>query len=216
MSFKNKKYTIIKSAISKELADFAYQYLLLKRKVARTLFDNNFIPPFETMFGVWNDKQVPETYSHYADILMETLLEKVKPIMEEKTQLKLLPTYAYARIYKKDDVLKRHKDRMSCEISTTMNLGGDPWPIYLEPNKNVGIPGENGCTFKSTNPGIKVDLEPGDMLVYSGCILEHWREKFEGDNCAQVFLHYNNIETQGETNKYDGRPHLGLPSDLKK
>jgi len=214
MSFEKKKYIVIKSAISKELADFAYQYFLLKRKVARSLFDNNWIPPFETMFGVWNDKQVPETYSHYADILMETLLEKVKPIMEEKTQLKLLPTYAYARIYKKDDILKRHKDRMSCEISTTMNLGGDPWPIYLEPNKNVGIPGENGCTFKSTNPGIKINLEPGDMLVYSGCILEHWREKFEGDNCAQVFLHYNNIETQGETNKYDGRQHLGLPKDL--
>ena len=32
MSFKEQKYTVIKSAISKELADFAYQYLLLKRK----------------------------------------------------------------------------------------------------------------------------------------------------------------------------------------
>ena len=36
--------------------------------------------------------------------------------------------------------LKRHKDRFSCEISTTMNLAGDPWPIYLSPNENVGIP----------------------------------------------------------------------------
>ena len=215
LDFKQHKYTIIKSAISKELANFAYQYFLLKRKVARTLFDANWIPPFETMLGVWNDEQVPETYSHYGDILMETLLEKVKPIMEEKTGLQLLPTYAYARIYKNGDVLKRHKDRISCEISTTMNLGGDPWPIYLEPNKNVGIPDENGCTAESTNPGVKVDLEPGDMLVYSGCILEHWREKFEGQTCGQVFLHYNNIETQGKTNKYDGRPHLGLPADFK-
>ena len=188
LDFKQHKYTIIKSAISKELADFSYEYLLLKRKVARTLFDANWIPPFETMLGVWNDQQVPETYSHYGDILMETLLEKVKHIMQQKTGLKLLPTYAYARIYKKGDVLHRHKDRMSCEISTTMNLGGDSWPIYLE---------------------------PGDMLVYSGCVLEHWREKFEGNNCAQVFLHYNNMATQGETNKYDGRPHLGLPADFK-
>jgi len=54
------------------------------------------------------------------------------------------------------------------------------------------------------------------MLVYSGCVLEHWRDKFEGQNCAQVFLHYNNIETQGDKNKYDGRPHLGLPSDYKR
>ena len=214
-NFKQHKYIIIKSAISKELADFAYQYFLLKRKVARTLFDANWIPPFETMLGVWNDPQVPETYSNYGDILMETLLEKLKPIMEKQTGLNLCPTYSYARIYKKDDVLERHKDRMSCEISTTMNLGGDPWPIFLEPNKNVGIPDKNGCTFTSTNPGIKVDLNPGDMLVYSGCELEHWREKFEGDNCAQVFLHYNNTKTQGETNKYDNRSHLGLPNDFK-
>ena len=52
--------------------------------------------------------------------------------MEKLTGLKLYPAYTYARIYKKgDDVLKRHKDRFSCEISTTMNLGGDDWPIYL-------------------------------------------------------------------------------------
>ena len=214
--FKIKKYTVIKNAIPKELAEFAYNYLILKRKVARTLFDDNFIPPFETMLGVWNDPQVLETYSNYSDILMETLLEKVKPVMEEKTGLNLCPTYSYARIYKKNDVLERHKDRMSCEISTTMNLGGDLWPIFLEPNKNVGIPDKNGCTFTSTNPGIKVDLNPGDMLVYSGCVLEHWRDKFEGNNCGQVFLHYNNVETQGDKNKYDGRPHLGLPSDYKR
>ena len=215
MSFKNKKYIVIKSAISKELANFAYQYFLLKRKVARTLFDTKWIPPFETMLGVWNDEQVPETYSHYADILMETLLEKVKPIMEEKTELKLLPTYAYARIYKNGDILKRHKDRMSCEISTTMNLGGNSWPIYLEPDETKGSHKEDGVYVSENTSGIKIDLEPGDMLVYSGCILEHWREKFEGDNCAQVFLHYNNTETQGENNKYDGRLHLGLPSDFK-
>ena len=51
--------------------------------------------------------------------------------MEEVTGLKLYPAYTYARIYKKGDELKRHKDRFSCEISTTMNLGGDDWPIYL-------------------------------------------------------------------------------------
>ena len=214
LDFKTNKYTVIKGAISKELACVAYKYLSLKRRVARTLFDANFIPPFETMLGVWNDPQVPETYSHYADILMETLLEKVKPIMEEKTGLKLLPTYAYARIYKKGDVLHRHKDRMSCEISTTMNLGGEPWPIYLEPDETKGRYNDKEYVSDNT-PGVRVDLEPGDMLVYSGCILEHWREKFEGEDCGQVFFHYNNIATQGNENKYDKRPHLGLPTEFK-
>ena len=217
--FKDKKYIIIKEAISKELAAFIYKYFLLKRDVARTFFDSRYISPFTEYFGVWNDKQVPNTYSHYSDIVMETLLLQLGNLMEEKTELKLIPTYSYARIYKKGDVLKRHKDSPSCEISTTLNLGGDPWPIYLSPDENVGIPefngGVKGITTSSSAKGLKVDLEPGDMLVYSGCVLEHWRERFNGNNCGQVFLHYNNVATQGENNKYDGRPHLGLPSDFK-
>ena len=217
--FKDKKYIIIKEAISKELAAFIYKYFLLKRDVARTFFDSRYISPFTEYFGVWNDKQVPNTYSHYSDIVMETLLLQLGNLMEEKTELKLIPTYSYARIYKKGDVLKRHKDRPSCEISTTLNLGGDSWPIYLSPDENVGIPefngGVKGITTSSSAKGLKVDLEPGDMLVYSGCVLEHWRERFNGNNCGQVFLHYNNVATQGENNKYDGRPHLGLPSDFK-
>jgi len=220
MSFKNNKYALIKKAISKEKADFIYKYFLLKRKVARTLFDINYISPFTEYLGVWNDKQVPETYSHYSDIAMEILLEELLPLMKKETNLNLIPTYSYARIYKKGDVLKRHKDRPSCEISTTLNLGGDSWPIYLSPNENVGIPesdgGKKGITVSSNAKGIKVDLEPGDMLVYSGCILEHWREEFKGENCGQVFLHYNNVDTQGDKNIYDGRIHLGLPASLKK
>jgi hypothetical protein len=217
MSFKKNKYTVIKKAISLELSKFIYDYFLLKRKVARTYFDTSFISPFTTDFGVWNDKQIPETYSHYSDIVMETLLEKLLFLMKEKTELKLIPTYSYARIYKKGDELKRHKDRPSCEVSTTLNLGGDPWSIYLSPDENVGIPendgGEKGITISSNAKGIRVDLDPGDMLIYKGCELEHWRQPFEGENCAQVFLHYNNIETQDEKNKYDGRIHLGLPKD---
>ncbi|BCV06245.1 MAG: hypothetical protein CM15mV129_080 [uncultured marine virus] len=80
------------------------------------------------------NEQIPNTYSQYANMAMETLLLKCQPGMEKATGLKLYPAYTYARIYKKGDELKRHKDRFSCEISTTMNLGGDDWPIYLEPS----------------------------------------------------------------------------------
>ena len=217
MSFKKDKYQVIKGAISKELADFCYQYFLNKRAVARHLFDEKYISQFTEYFGVWNDSQIPETYSHYADIVMETLLQQVKPIMEKKSEIKLIETYSYARIYKKGDELKRHKDRFSCEISTTMNLGGDDWPIYLSPNENVGIPDGKNITAESKAKGIKVDLKPGDMLVYSGCELEHWREKFKGKECVQVFLHYNNRKTPGaKDNMFDKRPHLGLPSWFKR
>ncbi len=205
MNFKKDKYIVIKKVISKELIKFCYDYFIMKRKVAKQMFESRYISPFTTEFGIWNDEQVPNTYSHYADIVMETLLEKLLPLMEKNTGLKLNPNYSYARIYKKGDILKRHKDRFSCEISTTLNLGGDPWPIYLEPSGKEGL------------KGIKVDLKSGDMLVYKGNELEHWREKFQGENCAQVFLHYNNTKTKGsKKNIYDGRIHLGLPSWFKK
>ena len=197
-------YKVIKQAISKELADFVYSYFLTKRQVARVFFDDRYISPFNNDWGVWNDPQVPETYSHYSDIAMETLLEKLTEPMSKETGLNLIPTYSYARIYKKGDVLKRHKDRYSCEVSMTMNLGGDSWPIYLEPS---------GETDKE---GVKIDLEPGDALIYRGCEVEHWREAFEGENCGQVFLHYNDASGENaEENRYDTRPFLGLPAWFK-
>jgi hypothetical protein len=217
MNFKKNKYIIIKKAISEDLAKFCYDYFMMKRQVAKTMFETRYISQFTEYFGVWNDPQVPETYSHYSDIVMETLLVKLLPIMEKNTKLKLNPNYSYARIYKNGDVLKRHKDRFSCEISTTLNLGGDPWPIFLSPNENVGIPDEKKITTQSNSKGIKVNLNSGDMLIYKGNELEHWREKFQGENCAQVFLHYNNLKTKGaKENIYDKRPHLGLTGWFKK
>ena len=74
MDFKKNKYTVLKKAISTELSKFISDYFLLKRKVAQTFFDSKYISPFTTEWGVWNDEQVPNTYSHYGDTAMETLL----------------------------------------------------------------------------------------------------------------------------------------------
>ena len=213
--FKKNHFLVIREAIDPKVANFVYNYFLMKRQVARTFFDTRYISPFTTEWGVWNDEQVPNTYSHYADTAMETLLLACQPKMERATGLKLNPTYAYARIYKKGDVLHRHKDRFSCEISTTMNLGGDDWPIYIEPNPKKG--GLKDGQYKSDmTDGKKVTLNPGDMLVYKGNLCEHWREAFDGEDCGQVFLHYNNAKTPGaDKNIYDSRLHLGLPSWYK-
>ena len=202
--FKKDKYKVLRGAISKELASFVYSYFLKKRQVARFLFDQKYISPFTEYLGVWNDEQVPNSYSHYSDTAMETLLESLRAKMEKETGYKLNETYSYARIYKTGDVLPRHKDRYSCEVSTTLKLGGDPWPLYLDP------------TGKTGGAGIKVELEPGDMLLYSGCDLEHWREEFKGKDSGQVFLHYNDSKKKtAKVNKFDNRPLLGLPPYFK-
>ena len=138
--------------------------------------------------------------------------------MQQETGLQLVPTYSYARTYKKGDILKRHKDRPSCEISTTINLGGDPWPIFIDETGSNNVIDEYKNIHKPNAPtGTRVDLEIGDMLVYSGCDLEHWREPFEGENCGQVFLHYNNVNgPNNDINIFDGREKLGLPAWRKR
>jgi len=216
------RYQVIKNAVNYELANFIFNYFLLKKDAVKFMYENNII--FDNgMLGTWADEQIPNTFSCYADPVMETLLMKVLPVMQQETGLDLCPTYSYSRVYKKGDELKRHKDRPSCEISTTIHLGGDPWPIFINPNPEAGyVYGEEKGPHKikkyepTKDNGNKVLLEVGDMLVYSGCDLEHWREPFEGNICGQVFLHYNHVNGPfAEKNKFDGRPMLGLPSFVK-
>ena len=204
MSFKQKKFKVLRKVVSSELIKFIYNYFLNKRKVAKFLFDEKFISPYTTYWGIWTDVQVPNTYTHYGDLVMETLLQDLKGKMEKESGYKLFETYSYARLYKTGDVLHRHTDRYSCEVSTTINLGGDEWPIYLDP------------TGKKGRAGIKIILKPGDLLMYSGCDIEHWREAFPGKVCAQVFLHYIDVKKKdAKINKYDRRPFLGLPGWFK-
>ena len=212
MTFETKKYQVIKNAVSYELANFIYNYFLLKRDAVRFMYENN-IHSQSSILGTWSDEQIPNTYSCYADFVMETLIMKVLPIMKKETGLNLVPTYTYARAYKKGDCLHRHKDRPSCEISTTIHLGGDKWPIFIDDTGADNVINERKNIVKPNAPaGTRVDLEVGDMLVYSGCKLEHWREPFEGDSCGQVFLHYNDLNgPNGTNNIFDGRPKLGVP-----
>jgi len=172
MSFEKNNYKVVKNAISKEIASFCYSYILNKHRVTQYLFQNNLISQHDTTFGEYNESMIPNTYCCYSDIAMETLLERVLPLMLKETNLDLVPTYSYVRLYKYGDILARHKDRASCEISCTLNLGGDDWPIFLDPT------GE-----------------------------------FEGNNCCQVFLHYNDKNGDfADENIYDKRPFLGLPN----
>ena len=212
MIFQYKKYQVIKNAISYELANFIFNYFLLKRDAVGWMYQNN-VTYDNGLLGTWTDQQVPNTFSCYADPVMETLMMKVKPKMEQETGLQLVPTYSYARLYKNGDILKRHKDRPSCEISCTLNLGGDPWPIFIDGTGADTVIDEYKGIIKPNAPeGTKVLLEVGDMLVYSGCELEHWREPFEGETCGQVFLHYNHVNGPfAEKNRFDKRPMLGIP-----
>ena len=213
MSFKTKKYQVIRQALSKELANFIFNYMMLQRDAVDFMLKNNKVNPANPFIGTREDRQVPGCYTKYGDWVMDALLMYMIPIMKEKTGIELIPTYSFTRLYEKGNKLKRHKDRPSCEISTTLHLGGDEWPIFLDPTGGNFVIDEFKQIHKPGAPkGIRVDLKIGDMLIYSGCELEHWREPFEGNVCSQVFLHYNHANGPfAKTNLLDGRPILGVP-----
>lgn len=132
--------------------------------------------------NIEGDPQAPESHSSYNYIsFLELLCEKtqeVSSILEET----VLPTYVYSRVYHKDSVLERHRDRDACEISLTLHLGSDkPWEIYIESPK-----GEERC----------VNLRPGDAMLYLGKVADHWRNEFSGEYYTQVFLHY--VRSRGD------------------
>ena len=196
--FKEKHYCVIRNTLSEELLGFLTEYYANKSEVYNTKRKYNYVNRYNIDEGSVNDPQAIGSYSIYGDIPTDMILVKLKPLIEQNTGLKLNEQYSYLRVYKKESVLKKHVDRDSCEISATLNIGCDKiWPIYLE------VEGKT----------VEVKLGVGDMLIYKGAMLKHWREKFEGEACIQTFLHYNNINTRSV--KYDHRPHLGLPSWFK-
>ena len=152
------KYKVVKQAINYELANFLFNYFLLKREAVEHMYNTNMVYN-NGMLGTWKDQQIPNTYSIYGDTAFDTLLMKMLPVMKKETGLDVVPTYSYARIYKKGDILKRHKDRPSCEISTTVHLGGEPWSIFIDETGGNNVIDEYKNIHKPNAPkGERVDL----------------------------------------------------------
>tara|TARA_B110000503_G_scaffold65815_2_gene103343 strand:- start:2747 stop:3355 length:609 start_codon:yes stop_codon:yes gene_type:complete len=195
LKFKQDKYVHLQELIPLDLCRVVTQYALIKEDV-------EFTPePIEY-------SQVANAHSVYADTLMETMLHFLHPHMEKQTGLSLCPTYTYYRVYRPGMDLKPHMDRPSCEISTTVcfgiNYNDKPtdyrWGMYV-------------------HPGIMIPQNPGDLLIYRGCEVEHWREPFDagaGSYQVQAFFHF--IDKNGPYYPefaYDNRPRLGWKLDNK-
>jgi len=191
MSFKEDGYVLIKNVLSNEFCKVATQY---------TLFEQMNDVHGKHLEG--ESDQIPGTHSVYSDSLMETFLLYLKPIAEKHSELKLIPTYSYYRIYKPGDILHPHKDRPSCEISMTLTL----YYRYFDVDEDYRWP-----LIMNNKP---IVIESGDAVLYRGCDHEHERKKLDvGKNSfhVQVFLHY--VDANGpyaEQYKYDGRPIIGI------
>ena len=127
-------------------------------------------------FNIQGDPQAPNSHAIYNFLPFVKLLVKKISHVNELLGEEVLPTYTYARVYKNGSVLERHRDRPACEISFTINLEKDTdWPLYFQ---------------RPDNSEAQVELTPGDAVLYLGCQADHWRNKFEGKEHVQLFLHY--------------------------
>jgi hypothetical protein len=185
--FKEHGFCIVRNAISNEVRDIITQY---------ALFDE--MQDFKAEGFVPDSVCVPNAHSKYADPAMESVLIHLHETVQNNVGFEVTPTYSYYRVYRNGDDLKPHKDRPSCEISTTLCFNYEytnkdyQWPIYMD--------------------GTAVVLYPGDMVIYRGCDLEHWREAFESqkeDWHVQGFFHYVDNNGPYTSYKFDGRETIG-------
>lgn len=186
--FAQQKYLALKNLIPLDLCRVITKYALLKE-------ETEFTPESA-------GEQVENAHSVYSDTLMETMLHFIHPHMEKNTGLSLCPTYTYYRVYRPGMELKKHLDRESCEISTTVCFGFNytdkspdyRWGMYVEPNNLIL-------------------QNPGDLIVYKGCEVTHWREPFDaGPKSYQVQAFFHYIDKNGPFYPefaYDKRPGIG-------
>ena len=112
--FKKTGYQIVRKALSKELTSFCYSALKVRKEALERMIKEGCKEAEDRNYGTIGDGQIKDSFSIYSDSTMETLSLVLKPTIEKTTKKKLVPTYTYARVYKKGDILWPHKDRHSC------------------------------------------------------------------------------------------------------
>jgi len=185
-NFKESGYFVIRNFIEPDFVKFIQSYFFTRINAGQA--DNG-------------DNQAPHSYAFYGDPLMDTILANSLESLSKIIEINLLPTVSYVRLYGKNDELKIHQDKPHCEISATLALGlpeGEKInPIYFS-------------AWEDKKSPIEINLNPGDLCLYRGCDLWHWREEFTQKWYLQSFLHYVNADGDYKDNLYDGRPHLGM------
>lgn len=183
--FKESSYVVLNEVLSKELCQNLTEHMFKLYEDGKTT----------------KDEQCPLSEAIYGDERFDAILGQLADPVGQHIGIKLLPTYTYARLYRPGEVLEPHVDRPACEISGTMTLGYDgiaAWPIFLS---------ANGTEDESPT---RADLGIGELLIYRGEELYHWREEFKGEWQVQVFFHFVDANGEHASEAMDGRPELGL------
>jgi len=203
--FKENGFVVVRNFFSKELINIATEYFKLNYQVSKFKKETKSSLEWDT----------GSSYIYYGDVLCESILLSHGQKISNFLGFNLSPTYAFARIYEKGDVLIPHVDRKSCEISVTCPIfisDDKPSEIYISNYTTKSYPGRVRLTYDEVrnNKFTKVELYPGDVLFYKGCEHYHWRDPLNSPYLIQFFMHA--VQTDGEYKEciYDTRPIMGL------
>jgi hypothetical protein len=188
MTFSKNGFEVVKNVLDQQSLKLLTTQFQMIKDVA--FYTENVTNPFR-----YCDEQVSQCFAVYGAYIFDSLSLVLQDKISRVVGLNLTPTYSYARIYYKGSTLEKHTDRESCEYSTTICLSStDDWPFCIK--------SKNGETHE-------IILHPGDMCIYSGCELEHWRNEFMGERVMQCFLHYVDKNGPNKEFEFDKRPMLG-------
>jgi PKHD-type hydroxylase len=186
--FEKKRYVYLSNVVPRQTCEDLTRYMF-------NLFESGKLS---------KDPQCPLSDSIYGDPVLDNLLQALAGPLSAQLGVQLLPTYTYARIYRPGEVLVRHIDREACEISGTMTLGfhdgSGIWPIYFTDREDDVV-------------GNSVEINIGDLVMYHGNELWHWRPKYKGQWQVQVFFHYVDANGPHANWAHDKRNSLGTQRD---
>lgn len=184
-NFDKDGYILIKNFIDSDFIRIVSHYL--ENKIHRKEWEEDF------------DKLMVTNYGYYSDPLIESIMSESQSEIESAVNLKLYPTYSYTRVYQPGEHLKAHTDRGACEISVTVNVAskGDNSSFWIQ--------------YKNNDP-IRLDLSPGDAVIYKGAEAIHWRNEIAKNSLlVQFMMHYVDVDGENSEFKYDKRERLGTP-----
>lgn len=178
-------YAALPAFLSEQMAQAVYgravQELNLQRPRKEFLAQGNLLT-----------KPAIEVYSHIYPPLAG-FLWGLTPTIEAYVGTRLVPTYAYFRIYQQGDVCKVHSDRYACEHSLSLTLAagdGQPWGLSVggrrRPEPTAAVDSDFG-----DEPFGTVPMMPGDAVLYQGVHHRHGRlDPSPNSWSAHAFLHW--------------------------
>ncbi len=135
------------------------------------------------------DDQVELRDCLYDDDLARFLHHQLLPTVNQLVPVEVKPSYTYLVKYHPGAILRRHTDRPQCQWNVSLVLDTNPetdldraWPIWVE----------------SHGQQRAVRLGIGDLVLYRGTEVPHWRDALPaGQTCTVCLCHYVSSDFTG-------------------